>query len=128
MKQLFTLILITGIFLSACTVDNSGYEPTQPVILNDTSQYTGRLVIRVYDITNNNEKVDDAEVNLYGEYDDIAKDLPVLTIYSKSNGEADFGYVLKGQYYITAKKGALGDTAAAQVVSQNITYKNMFLN
>jgi thioredoxin-related protein len=49
MKQLFTLILITGIFLSACTVDNSGYEPTQPVILNDTSQLqitTKRLMMQ----------------------------------------------------------------------------------
>jgi hypothetical protein len=43
------------------------------------------------------------------------------------NSQADFGYLLQGNYYIRATKDGKADTSLVQVLSRRSVFKNMFL-
>ncbi len=124
-----SILIIFSLSLFACTKQTI-VEPAQPIITSDTSQNTGRLIVKLFDI--NNAFVHEGDVKLFSSYEDIQRDFPLLNIKSKSDGIADFGYILIGNYYITAGKDLGGtriaDTTAAQVISQKVTQRYMILN
>lgn len=123
MKYFLGAIIAVTLF-TACEKNN--YEPVQPVILNDTSKVSGTLIARMYD-NSTGALVVDADVLLYTSYEDVIRHLPALNVKSQANGEANFGSVLIGNYYITAQKGFKRDTVSAQVLSQNKTIRVMTL-
>src|SRR5687768_8575591 len=112
-KILLVLIIVTSIV--ACSKD-SGVTPTQNIITSDSSLTTGRLIAKVY--SNGGTLTANADVYLYTSYDDLERDIPILNLQTTGNGEADFGYVLIGNYYLRAFKAGMSDTVAAQVLSQ----------
>ncbi len=119
MNKLLLFLFVVATLSTAC--EKNTFEPVQPVILNDTSQVSGSLIARVFE--GSGSLVVDADVYLYSSYEDVLRNLPVLNVKTQSNGEANFGSVLLGNYYITAQKGFKRDTVSAQVLSQNMTVR-----
>ena len=65
---------------------------------------------------------------LYINYDDIKRNLVLLYIKTASNAaEADFGYLLQGNYYIRAQNGFKSDTALVQVLNKRVNNKSVYL-
>lgn len=124
MKQLIFLSIIIVAFMS-CSKSND-VMPNQNIITSDTSNNSGRLIAKVY--SNGNTLTANADVYLYVSYDDLQRDIPILNLQTTGNGEADFGYVLIGNYYLRAFKGGAVDTVAAQVLSQRTIVRTMQLN
>ena len=120
----FIVAMIAVTLFTACEKNN--YEPVQPVILNDTSKVSGNLIARIYDASTG-ATIEGADVLLYTSYEDVLRHLPALNIKSLATGDANFGSVLFGNYYITAQKGFKRDTVSAQVLSQNKTIRVMNL-
>lgn len=125
MKTILLFSALSGtLWITACQ-QNEIIQPDQPVILNDSSNYNGRLKAMVYDRSARPQG--EAVVSIYDNYNDMVEDLPILTVYSSADGSADLGYVAIGHYYICARKGYRTDTAAAQVISQQITVRNLIV-
>jgi hypothetical protein len=109
--------------------DDQDNDNRQTVITNDTSILTGRLLVEVRRNSNGNF-VDNAEVNLYLNYDDMLRDFPLYSL-NANNGRADFGFVLNGNYYITGSfsstTGVIRDTTVAQVLPRNTITRLLYL-
>lgn len=124
------IVFITFIFFifSSCSKDDS-VQPGQTVTLNDTSSTTGHLVAKLYDA--NGAILQNSDVMVYAKYEDIDRNLPLLKVQSQSDGEANFGYILIGNYYLVAYKeigpSFISDTTAVQVLSQKKTVRTMVL-
>lgn len=126
---LFLLIFGSVLIFSSCKKDES-LQPVQPVVTNDTSSTSGRLLAKLYDV--NAAFVANADVSIYANYEDVKRGFPLLKVQSRSNGEADFGYILIGNYYMVAYKDLgsgtfITDTTAAQVLSQKTVVRTMIL-
>lgn len=120
---LICLATITLIALSSCS-NNRDTTPTgQTVIYADSSQFSGRLIVEVYDTQN--RRVNQALVGLYLNRADITDNLALLWLNTQSNGRADFGFVNLGNYYIKAEvantEQVLSAIGACQVRSQQTT-------
>lgn len=114
-------ILITVFF--SCQTDRN--DIPQPIIVNDSSEYSGSLIAVVYD--QNPSLITGAEVRLYTSYENMLRGLSTSEQISQANGEANFGSVLVGDYYLTAQKGFKRDTVATQVLSQKKTVRNLII-
>lgn len=119
----FALVII---FSCSKTDTSRPNNNQQTIIQNDTSGTTGRLIVRVLDFNSGNS-VRDADVFIYARYEDIHKNIYLNTVRTLSNGQADFGLLLAGNYYLRATNGTKADTSIAQVITRNSIIKNMFL-
>lgn len=129
MNKLFAIILL-ALMVSACTKT----ETLQPQIINnkdsiitiDSSLFNGRLKVLVLDGSNNNTAVNGAQVFLYPTYEDVKRNYFIYSVSSVS-GEADFGYILQGNYYLRAQFGTKSDTNVVQVLGQKIITRTMIV-
>lgn len=122
------IVLFAGLFLGACNSSNKNNEenPT-PIITIDSSEFNGRLYVYTYDFFSNNV-LGNTDVYLYVNYNDIARNLWLNTIRTNaSQGEADFGFLLQGNYYLVANNGMKRDTALVQILGKRIIKRSLFL-
>ncbi len=124
-------MLIAFAIITSCsgTQEDDDNDNQQTVITNDTSSLTGRLLVEVRR-NSNNSLIDNAEVNLYLNYDDMLRNFPLYSL-NANNGRADFGFVLNGNYYITGSfsstTGVIRDTTVAQVLPRNTITRLLYL-
>lgn len=121
-------ILLAVLFLGACNSSSRNNEETPtPIITIDSSEFNGRLYVYTYDFFNNNV-LGNTDVYLFVDYNDIARNLWLNTIRTNSSqGEADFGFLLQGNYYVVASNGFKRDTAMVQVLGKRIIKRSLFL-
>lgn len=131
-KIIYLAIFVAFAIITSCSGsqdDDQDNDNRQTVITNDTSILTGRLLVEVRRNSNGNF-VDNAEVNLYLNYDDMLRDFPLYSL-NANNGRADFGFVLNGNYYITGSfsstTGVIRDTTVAQVLPRNTITRLLYL-
>ncbi|OYU94641.1 MAG: hypothetical protein CFE21_15295 [Bacteroidetes bacterium B1(2017)] len=127
MKKSILFLFALVALMSACTKSGtSSSDSTSPIITVDSSQFNGRLYVYTYDDFTS-AKLSNTDVFLYTNYDDIKRG--IYLFYRKSNvsAEADFGYLLQGNYYIVAKNSFKTDTSLVQVTSKRTINKNVFL-
>lgn len=121
LKILISLIFLA--FFSACN-NNDDEVGGQPIVQNDSSISSGRLIVNVVDINNN--PVTGVRVSLHATLEDLEKGIWLYDLFNNNRGEVDFGFINIGNYYIYAEENggvrrnnAPGD--AAQVRSQQVT-------
>lgn len=86
---------VVSIYVCACEVNSEkNPQPRQTIINYNTSITTGNLQVVVFDKSSN--KVFNASVFLYLNYDDIKRNLYVWYLKSSNKGLADFGYINTG--------------------------------
>jgi len=130
-KTIYLAMLFAFAIITSCsgTQDDDDNDNQQTVITNDTSSLTGRLLVEVRR-NSNNTLIDNAEVNLYLNYDDMLRDFPLYSL-NANNGRVDFGFVLNGNYYITGSfsstTGVIRDTTVAQVLPRNTITRLLYL-
>lgn len=128
MNKLNFLIVALAFILISCTRSEtvSPEKDAGTIILNDSSDFNGRLFVYTYDFYTNNRLA--ADVYLYTQYEDIQRD---LFLYYKrtqsSNAEADFGYLLQGNYYIVSRTNSRSDTSLVQVLGKREIKRNVYL-
>jgi hypothetical protein len=126
-KLKFIIVAIAFIFISCTRSETVNPEKDAgTIILNDSSDFNGRLFVYTYDFYTNNRLA--ADVYLYTQYEDIQRD---LFLYYKrtqsSNAEADFGYLLQGNYYIVSRTNNRSDTSLVQVLGKREIKRNVYL-
>ena len=126
-KLNFLILAIAFIFISCTRSETVNPEKDAgTIILNDSSDFNGRLFVYTYDFYTNNRLA--ADVYLYTQYEDIQRD---LFLYYKrtqsSNAEADFGYLLQGNYYIVSRSNNRADTSLVQVLGKREVKRNVYL-
>jgi hypothetical protein len=124
-KLIFSLMLLV-IIVSSCTKSETTANPNQTIITNDSSQFSGRLKVIVLDGTNGNNVINGAQVFLYPTYEDLKRNFYLNSITS-FGGEADFGYILQGNYYLRAQSGTKSDTNVVQVLGQKTITRTMIV-
>lgn len=125
MRKYFLWIGVVSM-LYACTKSDNNSQPSQTIITSDSSQYSGRLKVVVLDGTNNNNVINGASVFLYPTYEDLKRNFYLNTVVS-AGGNADFGYVLQGNYYLRAQSGTKSDTNVVQVMGQKTITRTMIV-
>lgn len=130
-KHIYTsiLTLLVVAVLVSCSKSNTDTSPQAPIIGIDSSEFNGRLKAQVYGQNGNTEQ--NALVYLYPTYNDLLKNLSLNYVYTTSNGIADFGYLLQGNYYLMAISTSntnLRDTVVVQVNSKRETVRQMRLS
>ncbi|MES2728216.1 MAG: hypothetical protein V4643_14000 [Bacteroidota bacterium] len=125
MRKYFLLIGVVSM-LYACSKSDNNSQPSQTIITSDSSQYSGRLKVVVLDGTNNNNVINGASVFLYPTYEDLKRNFYLNTVVS-AGGNADFGYVLQGNYYLRAQSGTKSDTNVVQVMGQKTITRTMIV-
>ncbi len=125
MRKYFLWIGVASM-LYACSKSDNNSQPSQTIITSDSSQYSGRLKVVVLDGTNNNNVINGASVFLYPTYEDLKRNFYLNTVVS-AGGNADFGYVLQGNYYLRAQSGTKSDTNVVQVMGQKTITRTMIV-
>lgn len=128
MKLSNILFILSVCVLSSCSKDEtSKVTPTNTIITSDSSAYNGRLIVNTFDYFNGS-KLYGTDVFLYTSYDDIKRNLHLLYLKSSSaTAEADFGYLLQGNYYIRSQSGLKTDTALVQILGKRTVNRNVYL-
>jgi hypothetical protein len=130
MTKVFINSFLTLLFVSllACNNDDDA-AGGQAILQNDTSNTTGKLIIRVID--QNGNTVNGVRVSLYGTYEDLQNDIWIYDLFNDSRGEADFGFINIGNYYIFADENGSNRTNnpgdVAQVRSQKTTIREVVI-
>lgn len=129
-NSLYLLVLLAfpTLFFSCGTNDDA--VGGQPIVQNDTSSTSGKLEVFVVDVNNN--PVSGVRVSLHATLEDLNSGIWLYEIFNDNRGEADFGFINIGNYYIYAEEtgggrrnNAPGD--AAQVRSQQITPRTVVI-
>jgi hypothetical protein len=129
MKIPSSLLLLVVLFIFACGKTNT-VTPTDggnTVVTIDSSEFNGRLFVTTYDYQSGN-KIGGTDVYIYTNYEDIKRRL--FLHYKKtntSNAEADFGYLLQGNYYIVSNTINKYDTSLVQILSKRIIQRSVYL-
>jgi hypothetical protein len=123
-KLIFSMMILIAV--SSCTKSETAANPNQTIITNDSSQFSGRLKVIVLDGTNGNNVINGAQVFLYPSYEDLKRNFYLNSITS-FGGEADFGYILQGNYYLRAQSGTKSDTNVVQVLGQKTITRTMIV-
>lgn len=124
--NIFLSVLMLSIF--SCNNDDDA-AGGQAILQNDTSNTTGKLIVRVID--QNGNTIDGVRVSLYATYEDYQNDIWIYDLFNNSRGEADFGFINIGNYYIFADENGSnrnnnpGDVA--QVRSQKTTIREVVI-
>lgn len=128
MKLNNILFILAVCVLSACSKDEtSKVTPTNTIITSDSSAFNGRLIVSTYDYFSG-AKLYGTDVFLYTSYDDIKRNLHLLYLKSSSAAaEADFGYLLQGNYYIRSQSAFKTDTALVQILGKRTVNRNVYL-
>lgn len=131
MKQysLMGFIVLLVITISCNTSSTKKDDPTpQTIITSDSSDATGRLYVITYNASGASV-YSGAVVKLFLSYEDVQRNLPLYSIVSDAAGKADFGYVLKGNYYVlgTYNGGFYRDTTVAQILPQKSVTRYLYL-
>lgn len=123
---LCSLVLIAFAFAS-CSKDDNDNAPQQSIVVADSSEVTGRLLVTVSNV--NGDPVANATVNLYLTYDDVLRGISLYSFPSTNSGQVDFGYILQGNYYVTgtSSNGVLKDTSVAQVLPRRSLTRRLIL-
>lgn len=129
MKQIsssctFICFFILIATLTACDGDNiPNPNNGQSILLNDTSSTTGSLLVEVIDANRNS--IDDAEVQLFTDFEAIDRGIFLFRLFTNGRGRVDFGFLNIGNYYIVAESPdqLLSDTAVVQIRSQKDVFK-----
>lgn len=130
MNKFFSFILLL-VIVSSCTKTETLKTETivnnkDSIISVDSSLFNGRLKVIVLDGANNNTVLNGAQVFLYTTYEDIKRNYFIYSV-SSAAGEADFGYVLQGNYYLRAQSGTKSDTNVVQVLGQKLITRTMIV-
>lgn len=128
MKKLAYLLLVLPLLVTACTRTETATpaKEASDIILSDSSQFNGRLFVYTYDFNTNNRL--SADVYLYTSYEDIQRNLYLYYKKSQSNNaEADFGFLLQGNYYVVSRTFNKSDTSLVQVLSKREVKRNVYL-
>ena len=128
MKKLTYLLLVLPFLLAACTRTETPTpaKEASDIVLSDSSQFNGRLFVYTYDFQTNNRL--SADIYLYTRYEDIARNLYLYYQRSGSNNaEADFGFLLQGNYYLVSRTFNKSDTSLVQVLSRREIKRNVYL-
>jgi len=124
------LYVISLIALQSCSKSSTNdTTPQSAIITSDSSEFNGRLKAQVYGLKGNLEQ--NAVVYLFPSYNDLVANLSLNYIYTNSNGIADFGYLLQGNYYlmaVSANNNNQRDTVVVQVNSKRETTRQMRLS
>lgn len=126
MKKLMYLILVTSMSVACSKTNTTPTDTGATIVTSDSSQFNGRLIVTTYDYFSGNT-LPSADVYVYTRYEDIAKRLYLYTRKSNGAGEADFGYLLQGNYYLVSNTLTKRDTSMVQVLSKRVTYRNVYL-
>ena len=127
-KLIYTFIgvAVLATFMNSCRGSNATPTESQTVIRSDSSEFTGRVSINIYDKFG--ARVSDAKVRIYSNYDDIARELFIFELDQGSNGTYDFGYMMVGNYYVEARRGTDYGQGAFQCYSNRTINKNVWLS
>lgn len=126
MKKLMYLILVASMSVACSKTSTTPTDTGATIVTSDSSQFNGRLIVTTYDYFSGNT-LPSADVYVYTRYEDIAKRLYLYTRKSNGAGEADFGYLLQGNYYLVSNTLTKRDTSMVQVLSKRVTYRNVYL-
>ncbi|QNL22535.1 hypothetical protein HZR84_11480 [Hyphobacterium sp. CCMP332] len=123
------LSLLALSFAVSCN-SNDDAVGGQPIVQNDSSLSSGKLIVNVVDVNNN--PVSGVIVTLHGTLEDLEKGIWLYNLLNDNRGEVDFGFINLGNYYIYAEEngGARRNNApgdAAQVRSQQITPRTVVI-
>lgn len=128
MSGLIVLLILTSCQQAAETPQQN--TTVQNVITTDSSDVAGRLYVEVRN-TNNTAAVSGANVTLYLSYDDMMRNIWLYRLTSSSNGVVDFGYVLQGNYYVTASGTVSAttrhDTTVVQIIPKRTHRRYLYL-
>lgn len=109
---ILSLFIACSIGFFSCNSDDDVIPPGQTIVVEDTSEVTGTLTVRVfyYNSGNVNPTPTGTVVNLYGTYEDAINQSHKLAIYSlyTSDNQAYFGYINYGNYYVGASANIFG--------------------
>jgi hypothetical protein len=98
-QGIFLFVMCASILgILGCGRGNSEPPPTN-VYVQDSSAYTGRLIVKVMAGTNF-APVTGADVSIFATFQDYTNDIYLSRFLSNRNGEVDFGYLNLGNYYI----------------------------
>jgi outer membrane protein assembly factor BamE (lipoprotein component of BamABCDE complex) len=128
MKKSFAFVLLVAALFAACSkstvtpVDNTGAN----IVSIDSSEFNGRLYVNTFDYVSGN-RITNANVYLYTNYEDIQRNLYLLFQKTNTAGEADFGYLLQGNYYIVSESNFKRDTSLVQILSKRTIVRNVYL-
>jgi hypothetical protein len=116
------VLLISVFLLNACSK-----QRIQTIVTRDSSDQTGRLFAEV--LNNSGDPINNASVSLFISYEDVKKGLALYSFNSNNQGKVDFGFVLTGNYYLTAIDATLAfkDTTVAQVVPQRTITRKLIV-
>ncbi|MDP1728248.1 MAG: hypothetical protein Q8M15_15780 [Bacteroidota bacterium] len=128
MKTNYLAFIISVCVLSSCSKNEaSKVTPANTIITSDSSAFNGRLIVTTYDYFSGT-KLYGTDVFLYTNYDDIKRNLYLLYLKSTSaSAEADFGYLLQGNYYIRSQSAFKTDTALVQILGKRTVNRNVYL-
>ena len=129
MKPILYLLLVLATGFASCTGSNSNStkDDSTPIITIDSSEFNGRLFVYTKNFSNG-AALGSSDVYLYVRYEDILNRIPLNYVRSSANdGEADFGYLLQGNYYIVSSKSLKSDTSLVQVLSKRTIKRDVFL-
>jgi hypothetical protein len=121
-KYVFLFIIITTFF--SCKNDEDVTPMQQNVVTSDSSSSSGELTVSVQYKQNGTITTAGANANvrLYFEYEDIERGLYIYDLYTNDEGNAYFGFINIGTYYIYSEYTIGGTTyikeSAVQVRSQ----------
>ncbi len=128
MKNNLLLLSFVLALFAACTKTDTGNSNNNgnTIVTIDSSEFNGRLYVETYDYLLGT-KISGADVFLYTNYEDIQRG--IYLFYQKGNtaGEADFGYLLQGNYYLVSKTILKADTSLVQVLSKRTVHRNVYL-
>ncbi|MCF8253847.1 MAG: hypothetical protein K9J84_04650, partial [Bacteroidia bacterium] len=96
------------------------------IVSIDSSEFNGRLYVNTFDYVTGN-RITNANVYLYTNYEDIQRNLYLLFQRTNTSGEADFGYLLQGNYYIVSESNLKRDTSLVQILSKRTIVRNVYL-
>ncbi len=128
MKNNFLFLSLLLSLLVACTKTDTGNSNNNgnTIVTIDSSEFNGRLFVETYDYTLGT-KISGADVFLYTNYEDINRGIYLFYQKGNSSGEADFGYLLQGNYYLVSKTFFKADTSLVQVLSKRTIHRNVYL-
>ncbi len=129
MKKVLLPLLFSALLWSACSKSDTPAPiyTGNNIVTIDSSEFNGHLFVYTYDYVSAS-KIPGTDVYLYINYDDIKRRLFLL--YQKSNSsaaEADFGYLLQGNYYVISNTAFKSDTSLVQVLGKRIVKRNVYL-
>ncbi len=130
MKQYSLIGFIVAFATIACNTSSTKSNDATPqtIVTSDSSDATGRLYVITYNASGTSI-YSGAVVKLFLSYEDVQRNLPLYSIVSDASGKADFGYILKGNYYVlgTYNGGFYRDTTVAQIIPQKSVTRYLYL-